>query len=207
MPRSSVIIYVDDILVLARSPDQTIQRLQQVFDCFRAARLLIHPAKCQFSVARVLFLDFIFDHNGLSLNPEKVSVIKNYPRPTTLRQLKSYLALTSYFRRYVKDYSRITNSLRALLKQGAKFQWTDDCEAAFQHLRTALTSAPILAQPDFNREFLLSTDASQFAISFILRQKDNEGRERVIEYASRSLHKNEINWTVSEKEALAGLKA
>jgi hypothetical protein len=140
------------------------------------------------------FWDIIFDHNGLSLNNEKISVIKNYPRPTTLRRLKSLSGLTSYFRRFIKDYSRITNSLRALLKQGAKFQWTDDCEAAFQHLRTALTSAPILAIPDFNREFFLSTDASQFTISFVLSQKDNEGR------------KNEINWTVSEKEALAVLE-
>jgi hypothetical protein len=206
MPQSTVLIYVDDILVLARSPDQMIQRLQQVFDCFRAARLRIHPAKCQFSVARVLFLGHIFDHNGLSLNSEKVRVIKNYPRPTTLRRLKSYLALTLYFRRYIKDYSRITNPLRALFKQGAKFQWTDDCEAAFQHLKTALTSAPTLALPNFNREFILTTDASNFAISFILSQKDNEGRERIIEYASRSLHKNEINWNVSEKEALAVLE-
>jgi hypothetical protein len=76
--------------------------------------------------------------------------------------------------------------LRALLKQDAKFQWTDDCEAAFQYLKTALTTAPILALPDFNREFILTTDASKFAISFILSQKDNKGRERVIEYASSS---------------------
>jgi hypothetical protein len=95
------------------------------------------------------------------------------------------------------------NSLRALLKQDAKFQWTDDFEAAFQYLKTALTTAPILALPNFNREFILTTEASNFAISFILTQKDDEGRERVIEYWGQALHKNQLNWTVSKKEAFA----
>jgi hypothetical protein len=148
-------------------------------------------------------LEHIFDHNGLTLSDEKISVIKNYPRPTTLRRLKSFLAMSSYFRRYINDYSHITTPLRALLEQDAKFQWTDDCEEAFQYLKTALTTAPILALPNFNREFILTTDASNIAIYFILSQKDNEGRERVIEYAGRCLHENELNWTVSEKEALA----
>jgi hypothetical protein len=203
MPQSSVLIYIDDILVLARSPDQMIQRLQQVFDCFRAARLRLHPAKCQFSVTRVLFLGHVFDNNGLSLHKEKISVIQNYPRPTTVRRLKSFYAMTSFYKRFIKDFSHITTPFRALLKQDAKFQWTDECEKTFQYLKAALTSPPILALPDFNRPFLLTTDASKSAISFILSQKDNEGRERVIEYSGQSLNKNQLNWTVSEKEAFA----
>jgi hypothetical protein len=149
----------------------------------RAARLRIHPAKCQFFVSRVLFLDHIFDHNGLSINDAKISIAKNYPGPTTLRRVKSFLARASYFRRFFKDFSRIVTPLRALLKQDAKFQSTDECEEVFQCLENALTAAPILALPNFNRLFILTTDASQFAISLILSQKDNEGRERVIEYA------------------------
>jgi hypothetical protein len=148
----------------------------------------------------------IFDHNGLSLNPEKVSVIKNYPRPTTLRRLKSYLALTSYFRRYIKDYSRITIRCEHYSNKTQNFSGQMIVRQPFNISRLPLHRLRFLRLPDFNREFLLSTDASQFAISFILSQKDNEGRERVIEYASRSLHKNEINWTVSEKEALAVLE-
>jgi hypothetical protein len=101
--------------------------------------------------------------------------------------------MCSYFRKFVADYSRITTSFRALLEQDAKFQWTDECEEAFQYLKNALTTAPILALPNFNREFILTTDAPKFAISFIFSQKDNEGRESVIEYAGRSLHKNEVN--------------
>jgi hypothetical protein len=85
-----------------------IQRLQQVFDCFRVARLRIHPAKCQFSVSRVIFLDHIFDHNDLSINDAKISIIKNYPRPTTLRRVRSFLAMTTYFKKFMKDLSRIT---------------------------------------------------------------------------------------------------
>jgi hypothetical protein len=111
-----------------------------------------------------------FDHNGLSINDAKISIVKNYPRPTTLRRVKSFLAMTSYFRRFLKDFSRITTPLRALLKQDAKFKWTDECEEVFQYLKNALITAPILALPNFNRPFILTTDASQFAISFILRK-------------------------------------
>jgi hypothetical protein len=134
-----------------------IERLQQVFDCFRAARLRTHPAKGQFSVSRVLFLVHIFDHNDLSINDAKIS-IKNYPRPTTLRRVKSFLAMASYYSRFLKNFSRITTPLRALLKHDAKFQWTNECEEVFQHLKNALTTAPILALPNFNRPFMLTTE-------------------------------------------------
>jgi hypothetical protein len=106
----------------------------------------------------------------------------------------------------LKGYSDITKSLRELLKQNVKFQWTPECEEAFQNLKQALITAPILAMPDFNREFMLTTDASNFAVSYVLSQKDDEGRERVIEYGANALQGNQLHWTVSEKEAFAILQ-
>jgi hypothetical protein len=90
-----------------------------------------------------------------------------------------------------------------LLKQNVKFQWTPECEEAFQNLKQALISAPILAMPDFNRDFILTTDASNCAVSYILSQKDDQGGERVIEYGANALQGNQLHWTVSEKEAYA----
>jgi hypothetical protein len=138
--------------------------------------LRIHPAKCRFSVSRVLFLGHEFSQNGVAIS-EKIKIVKNYPRPTTTKAVKSFLGFCSYFCRYLKGYSDVTKSLRELLKQNVKFQWTE----VFQKLKPALIIAPILAMPDFNREFILTTDASNFAVSYILSEKDDEGRERVIE--------------------------
>jgi hypothetical protein len=173
MPQSSVLIYVDDILVLAKSPSEMIQRLQQVIYCFRAARLRIHPATCQFSVSRFLFLCHIFYLNGLSINDAKISIVKNYSRPNTLRRIKSFLTMASYYRKLLTDFSHITTPLRALFEQDAKLQWIDECEEVFQCLKNALSTAPILVLPNFNRPFILTTDASQFEISFILRRITN----------------------------------
>jgi hypothetical protein len=102
MTSSAVLIYVDDILVLGRTPEQMLQRLQQVFDRFRQARLRIHPVKCRFSVSRVLFLGHEFSPDGVAISEEKIKIVKNYPRPTTTKAVKSYLGFCSYFRRYIK---------------------------------------------------------------------------------------------------------
>jgi hypothetical protein len=175
-----------------------LERLQQVFYRFRQARLRIHPAKCRFSVSRVLFLGHEFSPDGVAISEEKFKIVKNYPRPSTTKAVKSYLGFCSYFRRYLKGYSDVTRPLRELLKQNVKFKWTPECEEAFQKLKQAFITAPILAMPDFNRDFILTTDASNFAVLYILSQKDDQGRERVIEYG--------LNWTVSEKEVYAILQ-
>jgi hypothetical protein len=91
-----------------------LHRLQQVFNRFRQARLRIHPAKCRFSVSRVLFLGHVFSENGVSVNEDKIKMVKNYPRPTTAKAVKSFLGLTSFYRRFIKGYSDVTTSLRAL---------------------------------------------------------------------------------------------
>jgi O-acetyl-ADP-ribose deacetylase (regulator of RNase III) len=203
---AAVLIYVDDILVLGKNPQQMLDRLQQVFDCFRQARLRIHPAKCRFSVSHVLFLGHEFSPDGVAISEEKIKIVKNYPRPTSTKAVKSFLGFCSYFRRFLKGYSDITRPLRELMKQNVKFKWTPECEEAFQKLKQALTTAPILAMPDFNRDFILTTDASNFAVSYILSQKDDQGRERVIEYGANALQGNQLNWSVSEKEAYAILQ-
>lgn len=203
MSPSSVLIYLDDCLILAHSPTEMINRLQEVFDCFRKARLRIHPAKCQFGLRRVRFLGHVLDQQGISVDESKISIVKNYPVPNTPKKVKSFIGLCSYYRRFVKDFSSIASPLRLLLKQNTKFVWTQKCQEAFEELKQKLITAPILSLPDFSRPFYLTTDASNFAISFILSQKDSEGRERVICYAGRGLRGAEIRYTVTEKECLA----
>jgi hypothetical protein len=103
MTSSAVLIYVDDILVLGKTPEQMLERLQQVFDRFRQARLRIHPAKCRFSVSRVLFLGHEFSPDGVAISEEKIKIVKNYPRPTSTKTVKSFLGFSSYFRQIFEE--------------------------------------------------------------------------------------------------------
>ena len=135
---SSVLVYLDDILVLGKTPDDMINKLELVFQRFRAANLRLHPGKCHWSVDRVKFLGHVFDGKGISLDESKLSIVRDFPRPRTPKQIKSFLGLCNYYRRFVKSFSQISAPMRELLKQDTRFRWTDDCEKAFQELKTAL---------------------------------------------------------------------
>jgi O-acetyl-ADP-ribose deacetylase (regulator of RNase III) len=203
LPTSTVLIYLDDLLVLGASPGDMENKLQQIFDRFRAANLRIKPSKCSWSVGQVTFLGHKFDENGVSVLEDKVRVIKQYPRPNTVKRVKSFLGLVGYYRRFIFRFSQITAPLRKLLKKDTKFCWSDECEAAFAKLKEALCTAPVLALPDLNRPYILTTDASTTGIAYILSQLDDEGREHVISYGGRSLHDNETKWCITELECLA----
>jgi hypothetical protein len=150
---SAVLIYLDDILVMGKDAKDLMSKFDQTFRRFRAARLRIHPAKCHWAVSRVKFLGHIFDERGISVDDSKFDVIKNFPVPTTVKRVRSYLGLCGYYRRFVKGFSQITAPLRALLKNDAVFNWTPECQQAFEQLKTALITAPVLALPNFKKPF------------------------------------------------------
>src|SRR5208282_2105307 len=126
------------------------------------------------------------------------------------KQIKSFLGLCNYYRRFVKSFSQISAPMRELLKQDIRFRWTDDCEKAFQELKTALIRAPVLVLPDFRKPVILTCDASTSGVRYILSQKDEGGREHVICYGGRGLRPNETRWGITDLELLAlieGLKS
>lgn len=203
-----VLVYIDDILVFSKDFDTHMQHLNEVFQRLREANLTLKPSKCQFGVNKVMFLGHILSANGVNTDPSKIDKIQNFPVPATQKELRGFLGLCNYYRRFVKDIGKITAPLNALLKKevGLKFKtadWADECQHAFETLKHALLSPPILRFPDMNREFILSTDASGSAISYILGQKDENNREYVICYGGRSLSKDERKWDTYEKECLA----
>jgi hypothetical protein len=200
---SKVLIYLDDILVMGKDPQDMFQKLDEVFQRFRSARLRIHPAKCHWAVKRVKFLDHVFDERGISVDESKFSIIRDFPVPTTPKRVRSFLGLANYYRRFVKGFSQISAPLRALLKADAKFEWTPQCQEAFEKLKGMLINAPILKLPDFNRPFVLTTDASTSGIAYILGQRDDQGREHAVAYGGRGLRPNETKWAITELECLA----
>jgi hypothetical protein len=130
-------------------------------------------------------------------------IIKEFPVPNDLTQLRGFIALASYYRKFVKNFSAIAEPLNRLLKKSIPYVWTVDQQSAFEKLKPCLTTPPILAYPKFKKPFIVYTDASTYALGAILSQKDEKGRECVITYASRTLNKHERNYGITELECLA----
>ena len=196
------LIYLDDVLVYSRTFDDHLQHLRLVFDRFRTAGLKLKPSKCHFGQKQVNYLGHVITRDGIQPDPEKIKVVQEYPVPSTVKDVRAFMGLTNYYRKFVKDFAHIASPLHDLTKKGAAFLWTEECQTAFETLKQVLTEAPILAYPDFTQPFQLATDASNDAIGMVLGQKRN-GKEVVIAYAGRKLNPAERNYSVSEREALA----
>jgi hypothetical protein len=144
------------------------------------------------------------------MDPEKIQTVKERLPPRNVKQVQQFLGICNYYRRFVKYFSKIASPIFALLGKDVRFEWTKECQEAFEKLKTALTSYPVLRQPAMDKTFILHTDASGFAIGAILSQKDDENKEYVCSYASRMLKKAELNYGITEKECLPvvyGIKA
>jgi hypothetical protein len=165
---SAVLVYLDDICVLARDPLGHGAKLKEVFERFRQAKLRIHPSKCHWAVSRVQFLGHVFGARGVESDQSKFAIVRDFPVPKNHKQVRSFNGLTNYYRRFLKGYSQLQAPLRALLKKDAEFVWTPECQRAFKKLNEALITAPVLALPDFNRSFILTMDACTSGIAYIL---------------------------------------
>lgn len=199
------LVYVDDILVFSKTFEDHLKHLQLVFDRLQTAGLTLKPSKCQFALKEVIYLGHKISKKGVEVDNSKIDTMNSFPVPTNQKQLRSFLGLCGYYRKFVKGYSHICAPLNHLLKN-ITFEWTDTCQKSFDHLKKALTSAPILAYPNMEKEFILTNDASGTAIGYILGQQESNGQEVVIAYVGRSLSEAERKWSVSEHECLAILE-
>ena len=195
------LIYLDDILIYSRTFDEHLTNLRQVFDRLRHANLKLKPSKCNFACQKVTYLGHVISSAGVSPDEDKISAVRDFPRPHNVKTTRSFLGLANYYRRFVKDFAKLAAPLNQLLRKDQKFVWTDTCEQAFISLKTALTTAPILVFPDFKEPFHLYTDASNEGLGATLGQI-HDGREVVIAYAGRDLNKAERNYSTTEREAL-----
>ncbi|GFX04395.1 retrovirus-related Pol polyprotein from transposon 412 [Trichonephila clavipes] len=159
-----------------------------------------------FEACLIYLDDVIIGGQGVRTDPEKVSAVKNWKRPENLRELRSFLGLCTYYRKFVKGFSNIARPLHKLTESKQKFQWTKECEDSFLQLKEALTSSPILIYPQPDKPFILDTDASNESVGAVLSQ-EIDGQERVVAYWSKCLSKPERNYCVTRKELLAIVKA
>ncbi|PFX13456.1 Retrovirus-related Pol polyprotein from transposon 17.6 [Stylophora pistillata] len=184
------------------SVDEHLVHLEEVFKRLREANIKLNPKECDFVKQRVEYLSHIVTPEGVSPNSEKIRVVQEFPTPINLKELRNFLGLANHYRRFVKGFSHIANPLNALTKKGFSFNWTEECAVAFDKLKRALVSAPILAYPNFKEPFLLFVDASSTGIGFTLAQVQN-GKEIAIAYNGRGLNSAERYYSTTEREALA----
>lgn len=196
------LVYLDDVIVFSQSFEDHLVHLKDAFECIQGAGLKLKPSKCYFAQSEVKYLGHIVTENGIAPCPDKCAAVKEFPTPVDVKSLRGFLGLANYYRKFVLGFSKIAAPLNALLRKDAPFVWSDDCNKAFQELRDALCSPPVLAYPDFTKPFLLTTDASNSAVGGILGQIQ-DGKERVIQYVGRSMNKHERGYSITEKEGLA----
>ena len=198
----NAMVYLDDIIIYSRNIDDHFVHLRDVFKRIQEAGLTLNPIKCEFVRNQVKYLGHIISKFGIEVDPEKIETIKKFPTPTCQTSFKSFLGLAGYYRKYIKDFAKIAEPLHKLLYKGVKFVWSKECELAFKQLKDFLLKSPILRLPDFNKDFIIYTDASDIGLGAILSQIQDD-KEVVIAYASRALRSPERNYSTTEKECLA----
>ncbi|GKB39029.1 reverse transcriptase domain-containing protein [Tanacetum coccineum] len=190
-----VIVFIDDILIYSRNKEEHANHLRIILELLKKEKLYAKFSKCDFWIHIVQFLGHLIDSQGLHVDPAKIEAVKNWASPTTPTEIRQFLGLASYYRRFIKDFSKIAKSLTELTQKNKKYIWGEDQESAFQLLKQKLCEAPILALPEGNDDFVVYCDASHQGLGAVLMQ-----REKVIAYASRQLKPNEENYTTHDLE-------
>lgn len=196
------LVYLDDIIVFSTSLQEHMINLEKVFQRLRESNFKIQMDKSEFLKLETAYLGHVITKEGIKPNPDKISAIMKYPIPKTPKEIKQFLGLLGYYRKFIPDFARITKPLTQCLKKGKKITLDPEYVNCFEKCKTLLTNDPILQYPDFTRDFVLTTDASNVAISGILSQGPI-GSDKPICYASRTLNESELNYSTIEKELLA----
>ena len=218
----SVLVYLDDIMIYSKTFEEHLEQVDRVLELIIEAGLKLKPSKCTFLKDEIKYLGHTISAEGIKGNDDKIKAITEWPRPKTVENLRSFLGLASYFRKFVKDFSKIAGPLHDVVtkklaqnkEKGKKksceidpdVDWSDREEKAFVLLKKKLTEAPMLVFADFEKPFILETDASFEGLGAILSQKQDNGKVKVVAYASRRLHpteRNELNYSSYKLEFLA----
>lgn len=197
---------MDDFTPYGANFQEALSNLGKVLTKCIEMNLSLSPEKCEFLMTEGTVLGHTISCQGLQVDPNKIALIKKVPPPQKLRDVRSFLGLAGYYRRFIKDFSKLASPLFGLLAKDVEFKWTDDCQRALNELKDKLVSAPILRGPNWALPFHIHTDASNKAIGAALGQIEKK-LPYAIYFVSKNLSKAELNYTVTEKEFLAVVHA
>ncbi|GJT70127.1 putative reverse transcriptase domain-containing protein [Tanacetum coccineum] len=190
-----VIVFIDDILIYSKNEKEHEEHLKAILELLKKEQLYAKFSKCEFWIPKVQFLGHVIDSRGIHVDPAKIESIKDWASPKTPTEIRQFLGLAGYYRRFIEGFSKIAKSMTKLTQKGIKFDWGEKEENAFQLIKQKLCSAPILALPEGSKDFVVYCDASHKGLGVVLMQ-----REKVIAYASRQLKVHEKNYTTHDLE-------
>ncbi|MCP4454434.1 MAG: hypothetical protein GY809_23505, partial [Planctomycetes bacterium] len=196
-------VYVDDVIVFGRTIEETMDRMEVVLDRLIQHGMKLKPKKCQLFKKEIHYLGHVISGAGVSMDEAKCKEIDDWPVPKCRTELRSFLGLCCYYRSYVPKYAKIAKTMNRLLEDAVDYIWGKYQQEAFERLKSYLSGTSLLAYADPNKPYILDTDASGYAVGAVLSQLDEQGRERVVEYYSKTLSKEETRYCVTRKELLA----
>ena len=201
-----VVVYLDDILIFSRTKEEHFEHVRAVLDVLKSHKLIAKKSKCQFFCQQTTFLGFHLSNQGILPIDDKISIIRDFPKPSTPKNAMSFMGLANFYRRFIKDFSKIAGPINQYMS--GKTSWSTSQDNAFNILKDKLISAPILAIPDLTKDFVLTTDASQTCVGATLEQRNSDGSfAGVIGYFSKRLQGSQLNYSAQEQEFLGIIEA
>ena len=193
-----MVVFIDDILIYSKTESEHAQHLRIVLQILREKQLYAKFSKCEFWLHEVGFLGHIVSVDGIRVDPSKVSAVINWKTPKNVMEVRSFLGLAGYYRRFVKDFSLIASPITKLLQKNVEFVWSDECQQSFDQLKKMLTEAPVLTQPESGVPYVVYSDVSLNGLGCVLMQSG-----KVVAYASQQLKPHERNYPTHDLELAA----
>ena len=210
--RDFAMAYLDDIVIFSRTPEEHLKHIEIIFQKLKIAGLKLKESKCDFFKSEIHYLGHLISDKGIQPLPEKLDTIRNMPRPRTPKEIKQFLGLTGYYRKFVPHFSEISRPLAKLTAKDTSFEWTPQCQFSFEMLKDALMSAPILKYPDTEKPYTIFTDASKYGWAGVLTQEHTSvinGKEvttnHPVAYVSGMFRGNQLNWAAMTKRSICNI--
>jgi len=202
-----VVVYLDDILIFSKTLEEHKEHVHKVLRKLQDAKLLVEPEKSEFHKQQVNYLGFVISPNQIEMDDKKIQAVQEWPEPTNVKEVRGFLGFTNFYRRFIKDYSKIAAPLTSLTKADITFEWNEKARSAFDELKKRVTDKPILGVADPGKPYEVETDASEFALGGQLGQRDAEGRLHPIAFFSKKLNGPALNYQIHDKELMAIVEA
>lgn len=202
-----VVVYLDDILIFTATLEEHQEVVKRVLKVMRDNKLYLKPEKCSFEQDKVEYLGLIISANKIEMDPVKVEGVSQWPTPTNVKEVQSFLGFVNFYRRFIQDFANIAKPLHNLTKKDLPWMWSKNEQEAFNHLKQRVTTSPILIFPDDNKPFKVEADSSDYATGAVLSQQGNDDKWHPVAFLSKSLSAVERNYDIHDKEMLAIIRA
>jgi len=202
-----VIIYMDDILIFTETLEEHHRIVKRVLKILAKSKLYLKAEKCSFEQTKIEYLGLIISAGQIEMDPVKVEGVSAWPTPSNVKEVQSFLGFVNFYRRFIKDFSDIAKPLHELTRKDSAWNWTDACQKAFDLLKNAITSSPILIFPDDSKPYKVEADSSDYATGAVLSQEGEDGKWHPVAFLSKCLNSVERNYDIHDKELLAIIRA